>query len=71
MARSLLAYSHRAMFKAASNLDILKKTQGGENSKLMEKLNNSRKKLKVWANFDNQVTKYLSNRHKNPSFALY
>jgi len=42
-----------------SNLDILKKTQGGKNSKLKEI-------LKVLANFDYQVTKYLSNGHKNP-----
>ena len=55
----------------ASNLDILKKTQGGKTQNSKKKLNNSRKKLKVWANFDNQVTKYLSNRHKNPSFALH
>ena len=44
----------------------VKKTQNSR-----KKLNNSRKKLKASAIFHNQVTKYLSNGHKNPLFALY
>ena len=40
------------------------KVQKTQNSR--KKLNNSRKKFKVLANFDYQVTKYLSNRHKKP-----
>ena len=55
----------------ASNLDILKKTQGEKTQNSRKKLNNSRKKLKVLANFDKQVTKYFSNGHKNPLFSFY
>ena len=55
----------RKTLMQAYNLDILKKKLK------VEKTQNSRKKLKVLANFDNEVTKYLSNGHKNPSFSLY
>ena len=64
----------------ASNLDIWKKIKVKQernayldqpsrlvkNSKLEEKTQQHKEKLKVLTNFDNQVTKYLSNGHKNP-----
>ena len=35
----------------------MEKTQGGKNSKFKKKLNNSNKKLKVWANFNGRLIK--------------
>ena len=37
-----------ASLAQASNLDILKRTQGGKNSKLKEKLNNQGKNFMFW-----------------------
>ena len=56
----LLAY-HSLFF------DILKKTQGPKNSKLKKKLNNSRKKLKVWASLKEIVFIRLNHSNKHTS----
>jgi len=49
----------------------LKKKPKRKNRKTQGKTQNLKEKnLKVLENFDNQVTKYLSNGHKNPLFLI-
>ena len=56
---------------SASFFNILKKTQGPKNSKLKKKLNNSRKKLKVWASFKEIVLIRLNFSNKHPSLGCF